>query len=283
MNVKEALGLLHKTYDTIDLRAFVGRNSTTDPFKCIFFRISFTRIKSSSLNNYMNLKRLRGPQSERFRLLFESIPIEYFSEVENRIINNRLSLENIHFTIKGLNEDISYLNIENYISDHISSRYTHWFAIKHRNPVRSNLGAAEDLRYNEVAMGIKFENIGGWFEMPRYVWSRFQPPLLVLFPIYIRRYTIISEKQYIIISYLIHENLIPIIDSSRVVVNFTRSDVRYDAIDMDDSHYPIDNVMKIRKIKLIKEADMEYIDVYFKILGLEEKIYQDRIMISDIV
>jgi hypothetical protein len=282
MNVGEALGLLHKTYASIDLRAFIGRNSTTDSFKCIFSKISFSRIKSTSINDYMNLKRLRGTQSERFRLLFESIPIEYFSEVEKRIMNDRLSLENIHFTIRGLNEPISRLNIENYISDHITSRYTHWFAIKHRNPVRSNLGAAEDLRYNEVAMGIKFENLGGWFDMPRYVWSRFQPLLLVLFPIYIRRYTISSEKQHIVISYLIHKNLIHIIDSSRVVINFRSRDVRYDAIDKDDSPYHIDKVMKIRKIKLIKEADMESIDVYFKILGLEEKIYQDRIMISDI-
>ncbi len=279
MNVGEALNLLHKGFKSIDLRAFVGRKSSSDSFDCIFLRISFGRTTPSSILKSMKIKKSKVPQSERFRLLFESLSIEYFSEVEKRIIDNRLSLENISFTISGINESLSHMKVENYISDHISSRYIHWYAINHRNPIRNNLGAAEDLDFNEVAMGTKFENLGGWFDMPRYVWSRLQPSLLVLFPIYIRRYSVISEKQHLVISYLIHKNLLPSIEATRVIINFNNGSTSYSESEINDFDYSIDNIMIIRKIKLVQDTHVESIDVYFKLLGIDEKIYQDKIMI----
>jgi hypothetical protein len=222
------------------------------------------------------------PVGTKFLLISGSMPIEYLRRLEIGLKEDILVLNHIPFYLSLTTKCILSLQIEKYFSDHIKSDFQYWFAFEHHNPTHSNIGIAESLGFKESMIGIKFEKLCDWFDMPELVWRGLQSKLLVLLPIYIKRHGIRLKKSRLYISYLIHEKLLSSIDQTRVIINFRDKESKYDIHEIKDSTYLGNNEMIIRNITFKENDFIDYIEIYFKNYNYEEKIYYDKITSEDI-
>ena len=115
MQFSEAICLLSKTYNSIDIRSLIVRDCPDDPWRGIFLEIRFTMDQSDEINHYYGTKKDRWKQRGRnVKLVLESRPFSEFSAIMHQVESNQIILEVNVVETSLKNFDLSNSEIADY-------------------------------------------------------------------------------------------------------------------------------------------------------------------------